>query len=234
MSVAVISFPGSNCENDTRHVLESVCGARVRLVWHREDTLADAEAVVIPGGFSYGDYLRSGALAAHSPIMAAVKRFAARGGPVLGICNGFQILTEAGLLPGQLARNPSLHFKCEPVHLRVETTRTPFTHAYTRHEVLTMPIAHNEGQYYAPPDVVESLEAEGRVVFRYVTAAGEPSSEANPNGSLANIAGVVNTRGNVLGMMPHPERAAETLLGSADGLKLFTSLLSRLEAGTMA
>ena len=195
------------------------------MIWHREQGLKGAGAVVIPGGFSYGDYLRSGALAALSPVMDAVRAFAARGGPVLGICNGFQILTEAGLLPGQLARNPSLHFLCQPVLLRVERSDTDFTRRYIPGQLLRLPIAHFEGSYYADRETIARLEGEGRVVFRYADAAGRLTEAANVNQSLNSIAGIVNERGNVLGMMPHPERAAELLLGSGDGLPLLSALL---------
>lgn len=195
------------------------------MIWHREQGLKGAGAVVIPGGFSYGDYLRSGALAALSPVMDAVRTFAARGGPVLGICNGFQILTEAGLLPGQLARNPSLHFLCQTVLLRVERSDTDFTRRYIPGQLLRLPIAHFEGSYYADRETIARLEGEGRVVFRYADAAGRLTEAANVNQSLNSIAGIVNERGNVLGMMPHPERAAELLLGSGDGLPLLSALL---------
>ena len=223
MDVAVIQYPGSNCDDDARHALQ-VCGASVRLVWHRETSLRDADAVLIPGGFSYGDYLRSGALAAKSPIMIEVKRFANRGGPVLGICNGFQILTEAGLLPGVLMRNPALHFKCQDVFLRVERSDTLFTSAYSPGQVLSLPIAHNEGRYYADTETLGRLEQNNQIVFRYCDAVGAVTDTANPNGSLNAVAGIVNEQGNVLGMMPHPERAVEALLGSEDGLGLFKSL----------
>lgn len=227
MKVAVIQFPGSNCDDDARYALAGL-GAEVVMIWHRERELKGADAVVIPGGFSYGDYLRSGALAALSPVMDSVRAFAARGGPVVGICNGFQILTEAGLLPGQLARNPSLHFLCQTVLVRVERSDTAFTRCYTPGQLLRLPIAHNEGSYYADRETIARLESDGRVVFRYADAQGQLTAAANINQSLHSIAGIVNERGNVLGMMPHPERAAETLLGSADGLPLLRALL---EAG---
>ncbi|MBS3966640.1 MAG: phosphoribosylformylglycinamidine synthase subunit PurQ [Truepera sp.] len=227
MKVAVIQFPGSNCDDDARYALAGL-GAEAVMIWHRERELKGAGAVVIPGGFSYGDYLRSGALAALSPVMEAVRAFAARGGPVVGICNGFQILTEAGLLPGQLARNPSLHFLCQTVLLRVERSDTAFTRGYTPGQLLRLPIAHNEGSYYADHETIARLEGDGRVIFRYADAQGQLSAVANVNQSLHSIAGIVNERGNVLGMMPHPERAAETLLGSTDGLPLLRALL---EAG---
>lgn len=224
MNLSIVRFPGSNCDDDTRHALARL-GANVRMVWHLEEHLGETDAVVIPGGFSYGDYLRSGAVAAKSPIMAAVGAFAGRGGPVLGICNGFQILTEAGLLPGALTRNPALHFVCKSVHLRVERADTLFTKKYEDSQVLSVPVAHNEGRYYADMDTLARLESDNRVVFRYCTPSGEIEGAASPNGSLNNIAGIVNVRGNVLGMMPHPERAADALLGSEDGLPLFRSLL---------
>lgn len=203
------------------------------MIWHRETSLGTVDAVLIPGGFSYGDYLRSGALAALSPIMAEVKRFADRGGPVLGICNGFQILTEAGLLPGALARNPSLHFKCQDVFLRVERNDTLFSSAYQPGQVLRLPIAHNEGRYYADTETLATLEGNGQVVFRYCDASGAWSGASNPNESLSHIAGIVNEKGNVLGMMPHPERAVESLLGSDDGLGLFRSLLNSVKEGIL-
>ena len=224
MNLSIVRFPGSNCDDDTRYALARL-GTSVRMVWHLEEHLGETDAVVIPGGFSYGDYLRSGAVAAKSPIMAAVGAFAARGGPVLGICNGFQILTEAGLLPGALTRNPALHFVCKSVHLRVERADTLFTAKYEDSQVLSVPVAHNEGRYYADMDTLARLESDNRVVFRYCTPSGEIDEAASPNGSLNNIAGIVNARGNVLGMMPHPERAADALLGSEDGLPLFRSLL---------
>jgi len=225
MAIAVVTFPGSNCDDDARHAFEAVLDARVRMVWHTETDLAGADAVVIPGGFSFGDYLRSGALAAHSPVMAAVRGFADRGGPVLGICNGFQILTESGLLPGQLARNPSLNFQCHGAHVRVERAAAPFTSRAVVGTVLSMPIAHNEGSYYADDEVLDRLEGDGRVVLRYCDEAGAVTAEANVDGSDRSIAGIVNARGNVLGMMPHPERAVEALLGSVDGLTVLGSLV---------
>ena len=228
MKLAVIQFPGSNCDDDARYVLETVLHQAVRMVWHTETSLSGVDAIILPGGFSYGDYLRSGALAAKSPVMSAVTSFARKGGPVLGICNGFQVLTEAGLLPGQLARNPRLHFICEDVFLRVESAQTPFTSAYTKGQVLRIPIAHNEGSYYASDAVLEKLELNGQVIFRYCDISGNVTPSANPNGSLANIAGIINKQANVLGMMPHPERASESLLGSDDGLALFQSLLTWL------
>ncbi len=234
MTIAVVRFPGSNCDDDARHAFEFVLGAPVRYVWHRETSLGRADAVVLPGGFSYGDYLRGGALAALSPVMEAVRSFAAHGGPVLGICNGWQILTEAHLLPGQLARNPALHFKCQDVWLRVERDDLPFTRRYRKDQLLRLPIAHNEGRFYLDEATLARLEQRGQVVFRYVDAAGEPTAEANANGSVGNIAGVTNEAGNVLGMMPHPERAVETLLGSADGAPLLQGVLDSLAGGRPA
>ncbi|MBB6097356.1 phosphoribosylformylglycinamidine synthase [Deinobacterium chartae] len=226
MKTAVIQFPGSNCDADAVYVAGELLGQQAKLVWHTETSLEGVDAVLIPGGFSYGDHLRSGAIAARSPIMHEVRRFAERGGPVVGICNGFQILTEAGLLPGALTRNDSLHFLCHDVHLRVERTDTIFTSAYRQGQVLRLPIAHNEGNYYADEETLARLRGEGRVLFRYVTPGGEVERAANPNGSQNNIAGILNERGNVLGMMPHPERAAEALLGGTDGRGLFESLLA--------
>ena len=225
MSIAVVTFPGSNCDDDARHAFEGVLGVPVTMVWHDAAELPKVDAVVIPGGFSFGDYLRSGALAALSPVMRAVARFAEGGGPVLGICNGFQILTGAGVLPGELARNRTLSFQCRDVHLRTETSRAPFTSRLAAGEVLRLPIAHNEGSYYASAETLARLEEEGRVVFRYCDARGEISDAANVNGSANAIAGIVNERGNVLGMMPHPERATEQLLGYADGRGVLASLV---------
>jgi len=231
MTIAVVRFPGSNCDDDARHAFEFVLGAPVRFVWHRDTSLGRADAVVLPGGFSFGDYLRGGALAALSPVMEAVRAFARRGGPVLGICNGWQILTEAGLLPGQLARNPSLHFLCQDVYLRVERNDLPFTRRFARGQVLRLPIAHNEGRFYVDDANLERLEGDGRVVFRYVDAQGDATPGANVNGSIHAIAGVVNEYGNVLGMMPHPERAVEPLLGSVDGAELLRGMLEHLHEG---
>jgi phosphoribosylformylglycinamidine synthase subunit PurQ / glutaminase len=225
MRFGIIVFPGSNCELDCQWVLESVLGQPAKLIWHKEAALGEVDCLVLPGGFAHGDYLRTGAIARFSPVMAAVERHARRGGLVLGICNGFQILCEAGLLPGALLRNTTTHFVCRPVFVRVENADTPFTAACTAGQVLKMPINHNEGRYYADPEILESLTANDQVVFRYVTAGGEATAAANPNGSLDNIAGVCNEGRNVLGLMPHPERAAEALLGSADGRLVFASLL---------
>jgi len=224
MSAAVIVFPGSNCDRDVAVALEAALGRPPAMVWHRESTLPRVDAIVVPGGFAYGDYLRCGAMAAQSPVMAEVKRRAAAGVPVLGICNGFQVLTEAGLLPGALMHNASLSFICRDVDLRVETAGTPFTAGYAPGQAIRLPVAHNEGNYFADPDTLMALEDEGRVAFRYVTPAGEASAAGNPNGSRHNIAGIVNAAGNVLGLMPHPERAVEEALGGSDGAPMFRAL----------
>jgi phosphoribosylformylglycinamidine synthase I len=216
MKAAVISFPGSNCDQDAVHALQEA-GYDVSSVWHASSDLPATDLVVLPGGFSYGDHLRSGAIAARSPIMKAVRDAAGRGVPVIGICNGFQVLTEAGLLPGALLRNSSLHFTCKTVQLKVENTSTAFTHLLERERTLSIPVAHGEGRYHADDAVLEKLEAEGRIAFRY--------HGSNPNGSLAGIAGIVNEAGNVLGMMPHPERATSSLLGSSDGLAILAGPL---------
>jgi len=229
MKAGVVVFPGSNCDHDTYHVLKHVVGAETVFVWHRDIELPDLDLVVLPGGFSYGDYLRTGAIARFSPVMAAVKRFAGEGGAVLGICNGFQILQEAGLLPGAMLRNQRLKFICRHVYLRVER-RARFTSEYATGQVLRIPIAHNEGNFYAAPDELKRLEANGQVVLRYCSPDGLVSPEANPNGSLQNIAGVMNAEGNVMGMMPHPERASESSIGSVDGRGIFESLMKALHA----
>ena len=229
MKVAVVTFPGSNCDYDLYKAAQQV-GAEATFVWHRERGLDGYDAVLLPGGFSYGDYLRAGAIARMSPVMEDVIDFAGRGGPVLGICNGFQILCEAGLLPGALVRNASLLFAGKDVLLRVERADTLFTSDYRRGQILRVPIAHGEGNYEASGATLERLEGEGHVVFRYVNMAGEPTDAANPNGSRHSIAGIVNEGGNVLGMMPHPERAMEELLGSTDGISVFTSLATSLSA----
>jgi phosphoribosylformylglycinamidine synthase len=223
MTWGVVVFPGANCDRDCAHVLRAVLGADVVEVWHADRALDGIDALVLPGGFSYGDYLRSGAVAATAAIMPALRAFAAAGGPVLGICNGFQILTEARLLPGVLMRNRSLRFRCHPVWVRVESVATPFTAGLRAGEVLQMPIAHGEGAYLAPPETLDALAAAGRIVFRYCDARGRVVPAANPNGSAAAIAGVANAAGNVVGLMPHPERASEALLGSSDGRRLFES-----------
>jgi phosphoribosylformylglycinamidine synthase len=233
MKFAVVVFPGSNCDHDAYHVARHVLGQDAAFVWHKETSLGDADAVILPGGFAHGDYLRTGAIARFSPVMRAVSEFAAAGGPVLGICNGFQILLEAGLLPGAMLRNRSLQYRCEYVTLRVERTDTPFTSRCAPGRLLRLPIAHGEGNYFADPDVVAGLEANGQVVFRYVDGADRATPDANPNGSLHNIAGITNARRNVVGLMPHPERACEPALGSADGLMVFESLVASVASGAL-
>src|SRR5687767_7673534 len=231
MKFAVITFPGSNCDQDAYHAARDVIGEQAEYVWHKDTDLKGADVVVLPGGFAHGDYLRCGAMARFSPIMREVQAFAARGGPVLGICNGFQVLLEAGLLPGAMLRNRSLRYQCEHVFLKVEQTDTPFTVACDPARLLRIPIAHGEGNYYADAAVVERLEQNRQVVFRYVDASGRPAAEANPNGSLHNIAGICNEGRNVVGLMPHPERACELAVGSADGLVLFESVIKALTEG---
>lgn len=226
MNFAVIRFPGSNCDQDCIHALETFEGCSADYVWHKDSSLAGFDAVVVPGGFSYGDYLRCGAIARFSPIMGAVKKFAAEGGTVIGICNGFQILCESHLLPGALVRNRDLHFLCEHVHLRVENSSTRFTNSLSKGSVLHVPIAHGEGCYFADDATIEKLEAEDRILVRYSNAAGEVTPESNPNGSRNNIAGICNEAGNVFGLMPHPERACDPLLGSTDGRAIFASILA--------
>jgi phosphoribosylformylglycinamidine synthase I len=225
MKFGVVRFPGSNCDFDTVHALGRVMKQDTVMLWHKDHDLQGVDCVVLPGGFSYGDYLRAGAIARFSPLMQEVRRFARRGGLVLGICNGFQILLELGLLPGAMLRNKSLKFLCQHVHLRVETTATPFTRAARRGQVLRIPIAHFDGNYFAPPRTLRELERNGQVVFRYCDAGGRVTDEANVNGSLHGIAGLSNRDGNVLGLMPHPERASEAFLGSEDGRVIFGSLL---------
>jgi len=230
MKFGIVTFPGSNCDYDAYHAITDVLGADATYLWHKSQDLEGVDVVILPGGFSYGDYLRAGAIARFSPIMREVAAHAKRGGPVIGICNGFQIACEAGLLPGALLRNAGLQFVSEPVRLRVENADTMFTNRYEPQQILRMPVAHGEGRYTADAEVVKRLEGEGRVVFRYVNAAGEPIDAANPNGSMRNIAGIVSAEGNVLGMMPHPERAVEAALGSTDGLGLFQSMLAQVSA----
>ncbi len=229
MTFGVVRFPGSNCDFDTVHALRDVLKRKTVLLWHKDHDLRGVDCVVLPGGFSYGDYLRSGAIARFSPIMQEVRAFAAAGGRVLGICNGFQILCESGLLPGALLRNKGLKFLCQHVQIRVENVRTDFTRALRKGQVLRIPIAHFDGSYYAPPRVLREIERRGQVVFRYCDPDGEVTAAANVNGSLNAIAGVRNDRGNVLGLMPHPERASERLLGSADGRGIFESVILSLE-----
>ena len=229
MKFAIVVFPGSNCDHDAYHAVKHVLGQQARFVWHKEASLGGSDVVILPGGFSYGDYLRTGAIARFSPVMAAVREFAAAGHPVLGICNGFQILTECGLLPGAMLRNRDLKFHCEFVGVRVERTDTPFTALCRPGQVLQVPIAHGEGNYFAAPEVIDELERTQRIVFRYATAAGEATDAANPNGSLHNIAGICNEQRNVVGLMPHPERACELAVGgSRDGLIIFESVVHAL------
>jgi phosphoribosylformylglycinamidine synthase I len=229
---SVIQFPGSNDDRDMRYAMKALLDAPARLVWHKDAELPPDTAVVLcPGGFSYGDYLRCGAMAKYSPIMAAVKRFADAGGPVVGVCNGFQVLCESGLLPGALLRNQGLHFICEFVNVRVERADTIFTSRARSGQVLKIPIKHGEGAYFASPDVLAEIEAKGQVLLRYCDAAGGVSDAVNPNGSLANIAGVSNERGNVFGLMPHPEHAVEERIGGADGRVLLGSLVDAVAAG---
>jgi phosphoribosylformylglycinamidine synthase I len=225
MKFGVVVFPGSNCDDDAFHVAHHVLGQQAEFVWHQSTDLAGSDVIILPGGFSFGDYLRTGAIARFSPVMRSVEKFARAGGIVLGICNGFQILLEAGLLPGAMLRNAGLRFRCLPVHIRVETTDTPFTCAARRGQVLQAPIAHNDGNYFCDPATLDALERNNQIVFRYTTPDGREDAAANPNGSLANIAGICNRERNVMGMMPHPERASEIELGSADGLVVFRSLL---------
>ncbi len=224
MSIGIVQFPGSNCDYDCLHVARAVLRQEADLVWHQETNLAPYDALVLPGGFSYGDYLRSGSIARFSPVMAAVTGFARAGGLVLGICNGFQILAEAGLVPGALLRNQALEFRCRWAHVRVESTASPFLAAYRPGQVLRMPIAHGDGNYVADPDTLSRMRDAGQIALRYCDAAGEITPAANPNGSVDNIAGVCNEAGNVFALMPHPERCAEPLLGSSDGLGMWQAL----------
>ena len=229
MKFGVIVFPGSNCDHDAYHVVSKHVGQPVDFIWHKETDLSGYDAVIIPGGFSYGDYLRAGALARFSPVMESVKRFAADGGFVFGICNGFQILCESGLLPGALRRNAGLHFICKHVNLKVENANMPFTTEVEHDKVLSIPIAHAEGNYTCDDETYNSLEENGQIVFRYCDENGEITDDANPNGARSNIAGISNLDRNVLGMMPHPERACEELLGSTDGQAIFRSLTRAIE-----
>jgi phosphoribosylformylglycinamidine synthase I len=228
MKFGVIVFPGSNCDHDSYYAVNTAAGQPVTFLWHESSDLQNCDAVIVPGGFAYGDYLRTGAIAKFAPIMESLAKFAASGGLVIGICNGFQILCEAGLLPGALMRNAGLKYVCKQVHLRVESTNTPFTHDLRKGEVLQIPIGHMEGNYYCDAETLERLQREDRAVFRYSTPKGEITREANPNGSLDNIAGICNEGRNVLGMMPHPDRSSEAMLGSADGLKIFKSMVAAL------
>lgn len=223
--VGVVVFPGSNCDRDAFNAFGSVMNQKVEFLWHKETSLDGVKLVVLPGGFSYGDYLRSGAIARFSPIMNEVVKFAQRGGLVMGICNGFQVLVESGLLPGALLRNAKLKFSCRQVYLRTETTTSPFSSALEKGQVLKVPIAHGDGNYYADESTLKTLKDEDRIIFRYSTREGEITDEANPNGSIMNIAGIVNENRNVLGMMPHPERASERILGSASGALILKSVV---------
>jgi phosphoribosylformylglycinamidine synthase I len=233
MKFSVIVFPGSNCDEDAYHAAHDVLGEQAEYVWHKDTDLKGADVVILPGGFAHGDYLRTGAMARFSPIMREVEAFASRGGPVLGICNGFQVLLEAGLLPGAMLRNRGLKFLCEHVNLRVEQTDTPFTSACRKGQVLRLPIAHGEGNYFAEPDVIARLERNRQVIFRYTDPAGEVADAANSNGSAAAIAGLCNEGRNVVGLMPHPERACESILGSADGLVIFESVVQSIKSGAL-
>jgi phosphoribosylformylglycinamidine synthase subunit PurQ / glutaminase len=233
MKFAVIVFPGSNCDHDAHHAAQDVLGQQAECIWHKDTSLNGADVVILPGGFAHGDYLRTGAMARLSPIMAPVRAFADRGGPVLGICNGFQILLEAGLLPGAMLRNQGLKYRCEHVHLRVEQTDTPFTAAATVGDVLTIPIGHGEGNYFAPPDMLARIEANHQVILRYTDPQGRVDEAWNPNGSVHAIAGLCNESRNVVGMMPHPERACEPLLGSVDGRLIFESIVQSVKSGAL-
>ena len=230
MRASVIVFPGSNCDRDVKVALEAVTDRPVHMVWHGDSAVPDSDLIVLPGGFSFGDYLRCGAMAAHSPIMRDVVAKAKAGTPVLGICNGFQMLCETGLLPGILMRNASLLFVCRDVHLRVENTDTLFTGMYQTNETVRIPIAHHDGNYFADADTLQRLEDDGRVVFRYVDGQGQVTPEANPNGAQNNIAGICDARGRIVGMMPHPERLHEPLLGGTDGRRIFQSFVDSLVA----
>jgi phosphoribosylformylglycinamidine synthase subunit PurQ / glutaminase len=230
MKFGVLVFPGSNCDHDAYHVIAGLARQPVTFLWHDSASLEGCDAILVPGGFAYGDYLRTGAIARFSPVMQSVKQFAAEGGLVLGICNGFQILCESGLLPGALLRNAGLKYICKQVHLRTETTNSPFTGMLKKGEVLKIPIGHMEGNYFCDPATLDTLRSNDRIVFRYATAEGAITAEANPNGSLDNIAGILNEDRNVLGMMPHPDRSSEAILGSADGWKIFQSMMETLAA----
>ena len=221
----VVVFPGSNCDHDAYHVVKHVLGCEARFIWHKESALGEVDAIILPGGFSYGDYLRTGAIARFSPVMQEVMKFANDGGPVIGICNGFQILLECGLLPGAMLRNRSLQFVCKHVHLRVANTQTRFTSQYPASSVIRIPVAHGEGNYFADDETIRSLQENNQIVFQYADSDGVVADEWNPNGSMLNIAGIINRGGNVLGMMPHPERAADPALGSIDGRRLFESIV---------
>jgi phosphoribosylformylglycinamidine synthase subunit PurQ / glutaminase len=230
MKFGIVTFPGSNCDYDAFQAVTEILGEEATYLWHKDHELQGSDVIILPGGFSYGDYLRAGAIARFSPIMQDVVAHAKAGGPVLAICNGFQIACEAGLLPGALMRNSHLQFVSAEVRIRVENDDTMFTNLYDRGDILRMPVAHGDGRYVASSDVLDQLEAEGRIVFKYVDAGGAASADANPNGSERNIAGIINDGGNVLGLMPHPERACSPLLGSSDGIRLLESILARVAA----
>jgi len=230
MKFGIVTFPGSNCDYDAFHAITEILGEDAIYLWHKDHDLQGSDVIILPGGFSYGDYLRAGAIARFSPIMQEVAAHAKAGGPVLGVCNGFQIACEAGLLPGALMRNANLQFVSAEVRVRVENSETMFTNLYERAEILRIPVAHGDGRYVATAEVLDELEADGRVIFRYADANGTTSADANPNGSERNIAGIISDGGNVLGLMPHPERACSPLLGSSDGVRLFESILSRVAA----
>lgn len=234
MKFGVVVFPGSNCDHDAFYALGHILKKPVEFIWHQSQDLAGCDAIILPGGFAYGDYLRTGAIARFSPVMKSVTKFAESGGMVLGVCNGFQILLEAGLLPGAMMRNSGLRFICRPVHVRVEQTDTPFTNAADEGQILTMPIAHSDGNYTADESTLDQLERERRVLFRYTSADGSDDSAGNPNGSMRNIAGICNRERNVAGLMPHPERAVESALGSADGLVIFRSMVEALVGAAKA
>lgn len=233
MRFGVLLFPGSNCDHDTYNVITSVLGADARMLWHESTDLEGCDAILVPGGFAYGDYLRTGAIASFAPVMAPVRRFADSGGLVLGICNGFQILCESGLLPGALMRNSHQRYLCKQLHLRCETNDSPFTHSFQPGEIVRMPVGHMEGNYFCDPDTLTTLNRERRVAFRYANAEGSTDAEWNANGSLENIAGILSPGRNILGMMPHPDRSSETLLGSSDGLKIFRSMANALVSQTV-
>ena len=234
MKFGVVVFPGSNCDHDAFYAIGDVLRKPVEFIWHQSEDLANADAVILPGGFAHGDYLRTGAIARFSPVMKSVEKFAKSGGMVFGICNGFQILLEAGLLPGAMVRNSGLRFICRPVHIRVEQTDTPFTNAAAKAQILTVPIAHFDGNYTADEATLADLEKNRRVIFRYTTLDGSDDAAGNPNGSMHNIAGICNSERNVAGLMPHPERAVESALDSADGLVLFQSMVEALTGAAKA
>jgi phosphoribosylformylglycinamidine synthase len=234
MKFGVLVFPGSNCDHDTYNVIEQIAHQPVTMLWHETEDLEGCDAILVPGGFAYGDYLRTGAIAHFAPVMQSVKRFAASGGLVLGICNGFQILCESGLLPGALMRNAGLKYICKQVHLRTETTDSPFTNVLNKGQILQIPIGHMEGNYFCDESTLATLKRDDRIAFRYATPSGEISREANPNGSLDNIAGVLNEGRNVLGMMPHPDRSSEALLGSSDGFPVFESMIAALRIAALS